>query len=402
MKFTIVGIGYVGASTAALFAAKHSVSVVDISREKLDRIRRGVSPISDKDLSLFLAEERPSIAVSEDSFEDYRTSDFIVIATPTNYDPETGHLETSSIEAVVNDIENSGSPACIVIKSTIPTGLMNHIQNRFPDRIFLYVPEFLREGRAFHDQLYPDRIIVGFDKNRREAAKAAESYLAALKDCIKADNVPTMMMSFGEAEAVKLFSNTFLAMRVAFFNELDTLAEAEGYDSKTIVDGVCADPRIGNHYNNPSFGYGGYCLPKDTRQLLYDYEKIPQKLIRAIVESNTMRKSHIAAMIIKTLKEKCGEKNGTVGIYRLVMKSDSSNFRESSILSIMDLLKAEGVNVIIYEPILGDQKDFEGTEVINDSEAFKERCDLIVANRTDPFLADVEDKVYTRDIYFEN
>ena len=411
MRFTVVGLGYVGTSTAALMSQKHQVSVIDISAGKLEDIKRNISPISDEDLEAFFAKESPDICIPDDKEKTYSESDFVLIATPTNYDGEKGHLETVSVESTIEDIAGSGGAASIVIKSTVPTGFMRKMQDRHPDRTFLYVPEFLREGSTVSDQMHPSRIVVGLDEENEESRRAADRYVEALLECIEDKGVPVLKMSFNEAESVKLFANTYLAMRVAFFNELDTFAEKEGYDTKNIIDGVCLDPRIGNWYNNPSFGYGGYCLPKDTRQLLSHYDGSPQELIHAIVSANDVRKDHVAEQIVKTLETVCKGKGKeetrsseepVVGIYRLVMKSGSNNFRDSSVLDVIDRLTNKGVKVIIYEPILADVDEFKGIEVIEDLDLFKKNSDLIVANRIDESLDDVRDKVYTRDIFIRN
>lgn len=411
MRFTVVGLGYVGTSTAALMSQKHQVSVIDISAGKLEDIKRNISPIADEDLEAFFAKESPDICIPDDKEKTYSESDFVLIATPTNYDGEKGHLETVSVESTIEDIAGSGGAASIVIKSTVPTGFMRKMQDRHPDRTFLYVPEFLREGSTIQDQMHPSRIVVGLDEENEESRRAADRYVEALLECIEDKGVPVLKMSFNEAESVKLFANTYLAMRVAFFNELDTFAEKEGYDTKNIIDGVCLDPRIGDWYNNPSFGYGGYCLPKDTRQLLSHYDGSPQELIHAIVSANDVRKDHVAEQIVKTLETVCKGKGKeetrsseepVVGIYRLVMKSGSNNFRDSSVLDVIDRLTNKGVKVIIYEPILADVDEFKGIEVIEDLDLFKKNSDLIVANRIDESLDDVRDKVYTRDIFIRN
>lgn len=408
MNFTVVGMGYVGSSSAVLLARKHHVYVSDISEEKLNCIREKRSPIKDEEMDRILHCEDLDINIPSDSKTAYTDSDFIIIATPTNYDDVTRCLDTSSVESVIEDIIASGSEACIVIKSTISKGFMSKMQKLYPDADFLFAPEFLREGKAMYDQLYPSRLIVGLNPEKENADKQADAFLSALIDCVEKKEAPVLKMRFEEAEAVKLFANTYLAMRVAFFNELDSFAEKEGYDAKKIIDGVCLEPRIGDHYNNPSFGYGGYCLPKDTRQLLSDYENIPQNIIRAVVDANETRKEFIAQRILKQLADQKAQvdsdafEHKVVGVFRLIMKSGSSNFRESSVVGVIERLKEAGIEVIVYEPILADQDSYKGFKVVNDLEAFKSKSDVIIANRMNDELRDVEEKVYTRDIYMNN
>lgn len=414
MKFTVVGMGYVGASAAALLAMRYEVFAADISHDKLDIIRQKQSPIADETADRLFSDEKINIHIAENSYDAYRESDYILIATPTNYDEKAGHLDTSSVESVIKDIIGSGSDAVIVIKSTVPIGFTEEMCGKYSGTTILYSPEFLREGNAMQDQLHPSRVVIGTDRNREAAVKAANDYASLLKECIDEKDTGFLIMSYGEAESVKLFSNTYLAMRVAFFNELDTLAETRGYDAARIIDGVSRDPRIGDYYNNPSFGYGGYCLPKDTRELLSDYEKVPEKLMHAIVESNEERMKFIAETILKKLEalyvggKDAGAETSqkpVVGIYRLTMKSGSSNFRESPVLNIISKLKQHDVSIIIYEPLTeinAEVPEIEGCELIDDIEDFKAKSDLIIANRKSGEIEDVMDKVYTRDIYLNN
>ena len=414
MKFTVVGMGYVGASAAALLARKHHVFAVDVSQDKLDIIKQRKLPIADETADRLFAEEEINIRIAGNTHDAYRESDYILIATPTNYDEKTGHLDTASVESVINDITVSGSDAVIVIKSTVPIGFTEEMCGKYSGTTILYSPEFLREGNAMQDQLHPSRVVIGTDRNREAAVKAANDYASLLKECIDAKDTGFLIMSYGEAESVKLFSNTYLAMRVAFFNELDTLAETRGYDTGRIIDGICLDQRIGDYYNNPSFGYGGYCLPKDTRELLSGYEKVPERLIHAIVESNEARMNFIAENVMKKLeafyvsvKDDVGEtsKKPALGVYRLTMKSGSGNFRESPVLNIIGTLKRHNVRILIYEPLLNANTavpEIEGCELIEDIEDFKAKSDLIIASRKAVELEDVMGKVYTRDIYLRN
>lgn len=408
MDFTVVGAGYVGASSGVFLARKNRVVICDISHAKLEALEQGRSPIPDPEMDRVLAEDSPDIRTAEPGAEAYRGADFILIATPTNFDSDTGQLDTSSVEGVIADIAASGSDACVVVKSTIPSGFMGRMAQAHPWMVLLYAPEFLREGRAMYDQLHPSRIVVGTD-GRDVSVRAAERFVSALVECAEDPDVPTLVMGYGEAEAVKLFSNTYLAMRVAFFNELDTLAEMEGFDAQKIIDGVCLEPRIGDFYNNPSFGYGGYCLPKDTRQLLSHYETIPQRLILATVEANETRMRFITERIVDQLREIHGgwnagegagsDSHGVVGVYRLVMKNGSDNLRESSMLNIVRRLRAHGVEVLVYEPVVDRSVGIEGCELVESVDELKRRADLIVANRDSDELADVADKLYTRDIF---
>lgn len=386
-KITVVGTGYVGLSNAMMFANLHQVIALDIDPRRVDLLKNGISPIQDEYIEKYLTHVA-HFEVTLDQEIAYENRDFIIIATPTNYDEETNYFDTSSIEQVIKDLDTLQSKATIIIKSTIPVGFTQNIRIQYPNLNIVFSPEFLREGKALYDNLYPSRIVIG---DRSETGrKVGELFQqAALKD-----DVAVLLMESTEAEAVKLFSNTYLAMRVAYFNELDTYCELRGLNSKDIIEAVGLDPRIGSHYNNPSFGYGGYCLPKDTKQLLANYQAVPQNLIGAIIQSNTTRKDFIAQQIMQL-------KPQVVGIYRLVMKQGSDNFRESAIQGIMKRIKAKGIDVIVYEPNLTEERFFN-SEVVNDFSVFKQRADVIIANRAVNELSDVLDKVYTRDLFGEN
>lgn len=392
MNISVAGLGYVGLSLSCLLSRSHAVTGVDVLQKKVDLVNAGISPIKDVEISRYLSTRPSSLVATSVSESAYAEADLIVIATPTNYDDAAHSFDTGSIESVLNLIQRVNTTAPIVIKSTVPVGFTKAISSRYPNLTVLFSPEFLREGQALHDNLHPSRIIVGIvDEKDRPIANCFAKILADTSD---EKDVPTRVMGSTEAEAIKLFANTYLALRVSFFNELDTYAESKGLSTREIIDGVCLDPRIGAHYNNPSFGYGGYCLPKDSKQLLSNYREVPQNLIRAIVDSNATRKQFIANAILARNPEH-------VGVYRLVMKAGSDNFRQSSTIDIVRLLREHGICVTIYEPVIEDDEAL-GCRVSHDLQAFKNECDLIVANRFSKELADVQDKVYTRDLWMKD
>ncbi len=394
MIIAVAGTGYVGLSIAVLLSQFNKVIAVDLLADKVDKLNNKISPIADKEIEEYLSNKKLNLTATTDGAAAYRQADYIVIATPTNYDPKKNYFDTSSVESVIKLVTEVNPDAVIVIKSTIPVGFTEQARKKFGNNNILFSPEFLREGQALYDNLYPSRIVVGAPKDDDKSLQAAKTFAGLLKQGALKEDVPVLYPALTEAEAIKLFANTYLALRVAYFNELDTYAEVRCLDTKSIIEGVCMDPRIGSHYNNPSFGYGGYCLPKDTKQLLANYDNVPQNIMQAVVDSNRTRKDFIAEQII-------AQQPKVVGIYRPTMKANSDNFRHSSIQGVMKRIKAKGIEVIVYEPSM-EESLFYNSRVINDLDEFKKLCDIIIANRYNEDIEDVLEKVYTRDLYFRD